>query len=578
MANGTAFTYEGQLSTGTNGVSGTYNLTFALYDALLSGTQIGPTLTNTVIVGSNGVFITSLDFGLAFNGEARWLELSVRTNGSGAFTLLSPRQPLTPTPYALLATTAGQVAATNIVGALGSGQLPPSIAFSNTAIRFATITNATVQSLTAGTIAGDGAALRNLSLAGDPLAPFAPTPPMVYSPYYDFYNSVNMFQTDAFLRQTAQRMATNGLLAAGWNFIWLDDSWSDYLRDGNGNLAANPVRFPYGIPDLVAYLHALGFKVGIYSSFGDTTCLGYPGSDEAHLPQDARLFASWGVDGLKLDACGQPVPPEDAYGYNRRMLRTGANSILDASRPMVFHAVTMTDSYALYGGRPLPWEAQSDASLFVVWGVTETINSVTNALMNAAYTVQFCRNLIGPGHYPWQGALDLAGADLPSLQAGITMAAMISAPLTISSYWPDSVLNLLTNGEVLAIDQDPAAICGTIGWSNNLAEVWTKPLGGRSSGANAIALVNLAATNQSVTVTWNMLSTTSDEPLSIRDLWARNTLGTYTNSWTSIVPANSIQLFRASALPGLTTNVTVLRPGGGTNILVFKKGVLIDVR
>jgi hypothetical protein len=260
------------------------------------------------------------------------------------------------------------------------------------------------------------------------------------------------------------------------------------------------------------------------------------------------------------------------------MLRTGANSILDASRDMIFHAVTMTDSYAVYGGRPLPWEAQSDANVFVVWGVTETISSVTNALMNAAYTAQYCRNLISPGHYPWQGAFDLSGMDLNSLQAGITMAAMVSAPLTISSYWPDSVLNLLTNGEVLAIQQDPAALCGTVAWSNNLAEVWTKPLGARNSGANAVALINLATTNQSVTVNWSMLGAAAEDSLSIRDVWAHSTLGTYTNSWSSVVPANSVQFFRATGLTGVTTNLTVLRPGGGTNTLVFKKGLLIDVR
>src|SRR5258708_6107227 len=83
---GTAFTYEGQLGVSNSAVTGRYDLTFTLYDAILSGTQMGPTLTNTVTVGSNGVFMVVLDFGpAALNGEARWLELSVRTNSNGAF-------------------------------------------------------------------------------------------------------------------------------------------------------------------------------------------------------------------------------------------------------------------------------------------------------------------------------------------------------------------------------------------------------------------------------------------------------------------------------------------------------------
>jgi alpha-galactosidase len=578
VPNGTAFTYEGQLSVGGTLVGGSYDITFSLYDALLSGTQIGPTLTNSFVLGTNGAFRAVLDFGPgAFTGDARWMEVSVRTNGDGIFTMLGPRQAITPMPYAVQAASVGQVAASNVVGSLVSGQFASSVIFSNIGIRYATIANATIQSLSAGMITGNGASLSNLPLPGDLVARLAPTPPLIYSPYYDFYYGVTTNQTDAFLRQIGQQMATNGLLAAGWNFIWIDDSWPSLTRDDGGNLVADPVRFPFGMPALVTYLHGLGFKVGIYSSFGGITCLGFPGSDQGHLPKDAQLFASWGIDGLKLDACNQPMPPEDAYSYDVRMLRTAANAILDANRDMVFMAVTMTDA-GPYGGRPLPWLVQSEANTFVVWGVSETIASVSNAVLNAAYTAQYCSNLISPGHYPWQGAFDLSGMDLNSLQAGISMAAMVSAPLTVSSYWPGSVLNLLTNAEALAIQEDPAAICGTVAWSNNLAEIWTKPLGGRATGANALALVNLAPTNQSVMVNWSMLGAAADDPITIRDLWAHNTLGTYTNSWSNVVPANSVQLFRATGLTGVTTNLTVLRPGGSTNVLVFKNGILVDLR
>jgi alpha-galactosidase len=381
-----------------------------------------------------------------------------------------------------------------------------------------------------------------------------------------------------FLRKTAFKMVSNGLLGAGWNFIWIDDGWASTSRDTNGDLVADPARFPNGMPALISYLHSLGFKVGIYSSFGPVTCLGQPGSDENHIAQDARLFASWGADGFKLDACGQPQAPEDADGYNRRMLRAGSNAILDAKRNMVFLAITPTTSRELYAGLPIWWEAQYEANLFVVWGVTETLDGVTNAVLNAAYTANYCSQMIGPGHYPWQAAFDLKLGDLPTLQAGITLAAMVSAPMTISSYWPSPVLNLLTNTEVLSIQQDPAAVCGSIAWSNNLAQIWAKPLSGQNAGACAIALVNLAPTNQSLVVNWKMLGAASDDSCTIRDLWAHNTLGSYTGSWTNVVPPNSVQLYQATGPVGQTTNITVLRPGGGTNTLVFKKGILINVQ
>jgi len=161
---GTAFTYEGQLGVAGNGPVGCYDVTFSLYDAAVEGTQIGPTLTNTFVFGSNGIFMATLDFGLtAFSGDARWLELAVRTNGYGDFTLLSPRQAVTPTPYALQAASAGQVAATNIVGTLASSQFPRSLSLSKMSIGFATITNGLTVN---GPLTADGSGLTNVPASG----------------------------------------------------------------------------------------------------------------------------------------------------------------------------------------------------------------------------------------------------------------------------------------------------------------------------------------------------------------------------------------------------------------------------
>jgi len=167
---GTAFTYEGQLGVTGKPGAGYYDIAFSLYDAEEEGTQIGPTLTRTFIIGSNGVFMATLDFGPdAFNGEARWLELGVRTNGNGAFTTLDPLQQVTPTPYALQAATAGQVAAANIIGTLVSSQLPSSLGLSNMSIGFATITNAlSVKGpmVVQGPLMADGRNLTNVPASG----------------------------------------------------------------------------------------------------------------------------------------------------------------------------------------------------------------------------------------------------------------------------------------------------------------------------------------------------------------------------------------------------------------------------
>lgn len=104
---GTEFTYQGRLTVGTNAANGKYDLKFSLYDALTNGSQVGSSVTNAATVVTNGHFAVALDFGAMFDGNARWLETAVRTNGAVAFTTLTPRQPLTAAPYATYAPGAG---------------------------------------------------------------------------------------------------------------------------------------------------------------------------------------------------------------------------------------------------------------------------------------------------------------------------------------------------------------------------------------------------------------------------------------------------------------------------------------
>ena len=116
---GTAFTYQGRLNDGGNPATGIYDLRFALYDAANSGSLVAGPLTNAAVAVSNGLFSVALDFGPAFDGNARWLEIAVRPNGEGAFTALAPLQALPPSPYALYATTAASaqgVAANGVTG------------------------------------------------------------------------------------------------------------------------------------------------------------------------------------------------------------------------------------------------------------------------------------------------------------------------------------------------------------------------------------------------------------------------------------------------------------------------------
>ena len=117
---GTAFTYQGKLADGNNAVSGSYDFRFTLYDVAGGGTVVGCSLTNAAVGVTNGYFTVTLDFGAVFIGNARWLEIGVRTNGGGVFVTLAPRQSLTPAPYAVYAPNAGAAATANTAGSANS--------------------------------------------------------------------------------------------------------------------------------------------------------------------------------------------------------------------------------------------------------------------------------------------------------------------------------------------------------------------------------------------------------------------------------------------------------------------------
>jgi hypothetical protein len=151
-AQGTALTYQGRLNNGPNTATGSYDLTFAIYDALNGGTQQGNLLTNSAIAVSNGLFTATIDFGNQFPGANRWLEIGVRTNGNGSFATLSPRQSITAAPYSI---TAGNLMGTVSANGL-SGSYSSAVTFANAANSFtgigAGLTGLNASQLTAGAV------------------------------------------------------------------------------------------------------------------------------------------------------------------------------------------------------------------------------------------------------------------------------------------------------------------------------------------------------------------------------------------------------------------------------------------
>jgi alpha-galactosidase len=144
------------------------------------------------------------------------------------------------------------------------------------------------------------------------------------------WNSWNKFQgrvSEQLIRETADAMATNGMKAAGYQYVNIDDMWQGE-RDTNGNITADAKRFPSGIKALADYVHSKGLKLGIYSDAGTKTCGGRPGSRDHEL-QDAKTYAAWGVDYLKYDWCNaNGLKAPDAYKKMSAALRAAGRPIL----------------------------------------------------------------------------------------------------------------------------------------------------------------------------------------------------------------------------------------------------------
>jgi alpha-galactosidase len=163
------------------------------------------------------------------------------------------------------------------------------------------------------------------------------TPPMGWNTWNTFASNIN----EALIRETADLIVTSGMRDAGYTYVVIDDTWSLRERDAQGNLVPDPQKFPSGMKALADYVHGKGLKLGLYSCAGDKTCAGYPGS-WGHEFQDARSFASWGIDYLKYDWCNRgTADARDAYKRIR-------DALYAAKRPVVLSICEW--------GQNKPWE------------------------------------------------------------------------------------------------------------------------------------------------------------------------------------------------------------------------------
>ncbi|MGB6689352.1 MAG: glycoside hydrolase family 27 protein [Terracidiphilus sp.] len=314
----------------------------------------------------------------------------------------------------------------------------------------------------------------------------AQTPPMGWNSWNFFAERV----TDKDIRAAADELVSTGMKDAGYIYVNIDDTWEG-KRDANGVLHTNS-KFP-DMKALADYVHSKGFKIGIYSGPGPKTCGGYEGS-LGHEAQDAKMYADWGIDYLKYDLCSfipevmEKQAPHDMAAQMRLMEAAYvkmAKALKATGRPIVL-------SLCQYGwDAPWEWAPALGGNL---WRTTDDINATWDRIAVIGFSQAGLERYAGPGHWNDPDMLEVGNGKLTleENRSHFSLWAMLAAPLLagndLTKMTPE-VKAILTNRDVIAIDQDTLGKQGTRAYSEGEVEVWTRHLAG---GALAVCIINTA--------------------------------------------------------------------------------------
>jgi alpha-galactosidase len=372
----------------------------------------------------------------------------------------------------------------------------------------------------------------------------APTPPMGWNSWNTFYDQIS----DELIRTTADAMVEQGLLAAGYEYLIIDDCWSEKQRDAQGKLVPDPVKFPNGIKAVADYVHSKGLKLGIYSCCGVRTCAGYPGSFE-HEFSDAAQFAQWGVDYLKYDNCHRPTTLTTPMLYRRMSmaLRSSGREILLAA------CQWGTDDVHRWIRSSGAHTFRSTVDIQDSWKSIETI--ALSQMNQQCFNGSDCFNdmdmlvvgMYGKGMNP---ETSMGGCSDTEYQTHFALWAMMNSPLIIGCdvrSMSEKTREILTNQELIAINQDPEcrSCCQLPVYANPDAFVLVKPLQGNQY---ALGFFNFSDTAANVPLDfWDMgLSAHSGHGLHFHDCLTHEDLGLQQEIFVPVLPPHGCKVYRCS--------------------------------
>ncbi len=360
------------------------------------------------------------------------------------------------------------------------------------------------------------------------------TPPMGW-------NSWNKFGCDVsekLIMEVADAMVSSGMAAAGYEYVVIDDCWQ-VDRDENGEIVVDKDRFPHGMKYLSDYIHSKGLKFGIYSCAGTKTCQGRPGG-RGYEFQDARTYARWGVDYLKYDWCNHSTQSAQA---SYTLMR---DALYKAGRPIAF-------SICEWGSNK-PWEWAKEVGH--LWRTTGDIVDRWDAMMAIFDAQKELADYTGPGHWNDPDMLEVGngGMTTEEYRTHFSLWCMLAAPLMAGNdlrTMSDETLEILTNREMIAINQDSLGKQAFCFRDNGDYEIWVKKLAGDE---RAVCLLNRSDEKKIVEVDFSVLLAANDDywktspgdlkNYSIRDVWEHQDIKQGKNFSLVEMPPHSTKVYR----------------------------------
>lgn len=376
----------------------------------------------------------------------------------------------------------------------------------------------------------------------------ANTPPMGW-------NSWNTFEThidEKLVKETADIMVASGMVVAGYNYIVLDDGWMTRERDKDGNLVPDPVKFPSGMKALIEYVHSKGLKFGLYNCAGTKTCAGYPGT-RGYEYQDARFYASLNIDFLKYDWCNTAgITAKEAYA-------TMSNALKTAGKPIVFSLCEWGDNQPWEWGEPIGnlWRVSGDIYPCFDCEHKHPENWSSWGVMKIVEMRKDIRKYSGPDHWNDFDMLEVGnGMTFAEDKSHFTMWSMLASPLIAGNDFrkmSKETLSILTNKEIIAINQDKLGIQAFRYSAEDGIEIWVKPL---SDGNWAVTFLNRSDVTKKINFDWkkhiikdadfNLEANFEKQAFKIKDLWKNKEAGTTKKAFTSEIGSHDVVVLKLS--------------------------------